>query len=159
MKGLKLFFIITLITLADNAFSQSPVLPEFTFYSLDGIKFTKDNIQTRTNSIFIFFDVTCGHCQKETEKLGNSFSKFRNTAFYLISMDEVPAIKKFMGSYGKAMMGKKNVTILQDKDRQFIPRFMPTRYPALFIYSPNGSLIKYFSGEADMKEIIEAATK
>lgn len=75
----------------------------------------------------------------------------------MVSMDEAPAIKKFMNSYGKLLNNKKNVTLLQDKDRQFIPRFMPTRYPAIFIYSPQGKLIKYFSGEIDIKEIIKAA--
>ena len=141
---------------ASKVFSQASSIPEFTFYKLDGTKFTQTDVQKRTNTIFIFFDVTCSHCQKETERIGNNYSKLKNTAFYMVSMDEVPAIKKFMGSYGRLLNNKKNFTLLQDKDRQFIPRFMPTRYPAIFVYSPQGKLIKYFSGEVDMKEIIQA---
>ena len=157
MNRLSLFLILLLSTAADKVFSQASSIPEFTFYRLDGTKFRQGDVQNKSNSIFIFFDVTCSHCQKETEHIGNNYAKLKNAVFYMVSMDEIPAIKKFMASYGKLLNNKKNVTLLQDKDRQFIPRFMPTRYPAIFIYSPQGKLIKYFSGEIDIKEIIKAA--
>ncbi|HYH55566.1 MAG TPA: hypothetical protein VD772_03080, partial [Anseongella sp.] len=46
---------------------QAPyVIPEFTFYKLDDTPFTRDQLSRTSNIVFVFFSVTCDHCQRET---------------------------------------------------------------------------------------------
>ena len=48
-----------------------------------------------------------------------------------------------MGKYGVKLKDKKNVTLLQDKQFQFISKFQPKKYPSMFLYSPDKKLIDY----------------
>lgn len=137
--------------------SPAPVIPDFTFQTLSGNPFTKANLVSNKKIIFILFDVTCSHCQHEMQAFGKQYSKFKNVAFYLVSMDTKDAIEKFMNLYGQQMYGKPNVTVLRDFKPEFIVKFQPDKYPAIFLYGSNRRLIKYFSGQKDIKEIIAAA--
>lgn len=151
-------FLFFLLTASLSGFSQTQpaTLPDFKFYTLEGGAFTKKDISHNSKFMLVFFDATCEHCQRELGRIGDSYDHFKNIPLYLISMDEVPAIKNFMATYGKKLNGRKNVTLLQDKDHVFISAFMPTRYPAIYVYTPAEKLIKYYAGETPVQDIIAA---
>lgn len=159
MKLYKQGLFALLLIFTTPVFAQNPVntIPEFTFFRLDGTPFTRSHLSKTNKIIFIFFDVTCHHCQKEAQTIGKNYSAFKGTSFYMVSLDEPPAIRQFMSTYGKGLYEKKNVTLLQDKNRQFIPKFYPSRYPAIFVYSPQGKLIKYFDSEIPIQQLLKAA--
>ena len=159
MNSIKYFlFIFFLVSISLKSSAQTPArtLPNFIFYKLDGTAFSKNNLSRTTKNFIVFFDVTCSHCQKEVEGIGKNYKEFRGVSFYMVSLDESEAIKKFMSTYGKELYNKKNVTLLRDADKVFIPMFAPTRYPAIFLYSPQGTLIQYFGGETKIKDLINA---
>ncbi|WP_423149150.1 TlpA family protein disulfide reductase [Rubrolithibacter danxiaensis] len=159
MKPIRTLILSFLLLASFPGFSQQPsgTIPDFTFYKLDNTPFTKKQLKNNGKKImFIFFDITCSHCQEEITDIGKHYQSFKNVEFYMVSMDEVPGIRKFMGSYGKALNGKSNVTVLRDANREFIPRFQPDRYPALFLYTSQGKLIKFFSGEKSAASILKA---
>ncbi len=148
--------VLTLIFFFESAraqFTPSPVIPDFTFQTLEGKLFTKKDLASDKKTVFILFDVTCEHCQHEMEAIGKRYSSFRKVALYLVSMDTRPAIEKFMATYGKELYRKSNVTVLQDFKPEFIQKFSPDKYPAIYVYSKTGSLIQFFSGQKDVKDI------
>ena len=150
------FLILFLLLFEASGQTPSATIPDFTFYQLNGTPFTKSQITGNTKVLFIFFDISCKHCQKEVEEIGKNYKEFSRMSLYMVSLDEPAHISAFMDKYGKRLKDKKNVTLLHDKDRVFIPKFSPTKYPALFIYSAKGKLIQYFGGEIKIKELIKA---
>lgn len=136
--------------------AEGAAMPGFTLYRLNnGSPFTKNDM-LKGKSIFILFDSNCDHCQHEVQAIGKHYSAFKNVNLYLVSIENKEPILKFMASYGKLLNNKKNVTILQDRDRQFISSFQATAYPAIYTYSDKNELLKYFGGQSDIKEIIKA---
>ena len=73
---------------------------------------------------------------------------------YLISLDEFRTMNYFVDRYGKPFLNMKNVKLLQDKDRIFIPLFKPLKYPSIYLYSTDKRLKIYSSDEHDIPKII-----
>lgn len=153
--------LLLLLFFAGVTQAQKPAssVPLFTFYKLDGKPFGKANILPNKNSLFIFFDVGCDHCQRLMAEVNKKYNRFKKVQFYLISMYEPEQIKSFMTRYCPDMNGKANVLLLQDKNREFIPKFNPEKYPAVYVYSPAGKIIHYFSGEGKVDDLIAAANR
>lgn len=161
MKNILIALSLLLIAGCHRAKSQQydgAAMPGFTFYAYENdAPFTNDDIEEGKKSIVVLFDTNCSHCQAEIDSIGKHYNDFKQLNFYLVTLDAKPEIEKFMSTYGKGLNGKKNVTVLLDTAHEFIPKFQPTKYPALYVYSENKKLIKYFAGQNDIKEIIEAA--
>lgn len=153
-------FLVLSLSLAGYA-QPAPAknIPDFTFYRMDGRPFSKKELSKTKKIVFVFFDVTCDHCQKELKAMSDKIDQFKKAEFYLVSMDNVPGIQMFMGRYAPKMKGRGNVTLLTDLDRQFITRFMPVQYPATYIYGTDGKLIRYFGQNSKMADIIATVNK
>jgi thiol-disulfide isomerase/thioredoxin len=158
-KGILICTLFLLLTCGFSAMAQKAgsVLPEFKFVKMDGTAFTKSQIKPQEKSILIYFDPTCEHCQKEAEEIGKRYLDFKNVSFYLVSTAPKAEINMFMQTYGKKINGKKNVMTFLDPNHEFMIKFAPTQYPAIYVYS-QGKLVKYFSGTTNVNEIL-AATK
>ena len=142
-----------------NLQAQTPpsTLPDFSFYTLDSKTFSAKDVIAGKKSLFVFFDANCDHCQRAVSHLGRRYSDLKATSIYMVSLDSKEVINKFMTSFGKDLKDKKNVRILQDLKYQFIPRFHPKRYPALFLYSGQKKLMLYTSDENEVDKVIAAA--
>ncbi|PWG80236.1 peroxiredoxin family protein [Pararcticibacter amylolyticus] len=155
----KISLLLAFVAILSGARAQTkpaPFIPEFTFQRLDNRDFSKKDLVKNRKVVFILFDVTCNHCQHEIEGIGKKYEEFKHVAIYLVSMDTKPAIMKFMSTYGKNLYGKPNVTVLHDYRPEFVQKFYPDKFPAMFIYSDKGALSKYMSGQKDIKEVIKA---
>ena len=55
----------------NKGYSQTPAptIPEFVFYNFDKTPFTNANLSIGKPILFIFFDVTCDHCQHAIKAL------------------------------------------------------------------------------------------
>ncbi|MBK6965243.1 MAG: redoxin domain-containing protein [Bacteroidales bacterium] len=128
-----------------NTVAQTPAqtIPEFTFYKLDKTPFTNKNVTIGKEVLFIFFDVTCDHCQHTISTLSKRISECQKISVYLISLEEKSAIINFLNQFGKNLINQKNVTILQDSNNQFITKFCPRKYPSVFLYSAQKKLRLY----------------
>lgn len=143
--------------ICSNLFAQlkpAKSIPDFTFYDLNGQPFTQKQIKKNNKILFLFFDATCTHCQYEMQLIGSHYQDFKNTGFYIVSMDRKPQIQKFMSNYGKQLTGKKNVTVLVDVNRQFIQKFLPSQFPALYIYGANHQLLKYWDTPINIDQVL-----
>jgi len=133
----------SLLFYTSSAQTPAQTIPAFTFYKLDKTPFTNKNVTNGKEVLFIFFDVTCDHCQHTISTLSKRISECQKIAIYLISLEDKTAITNFFNQYGKNLPGQKNVTILQDLKNQFITQFGPRKYPSVFLYSAQKKLRLY----------------
>lgn len=133
----------TLVSL--NTYAQTPAqtIPAFTFYKLDKTPFTNNNLTADKDILFVFFDVTCDHCQNTICTLSKRINECQKISIYLISLEDKTAITNFLNQYGKNLINRKNVTVLQDSKNQFITQFSPRKYPSVFLYSAQKKLRLY----------------
>ncbi|MCZ4222296.1 TlpA family protein disulfide reductase [Pedobacter rhodius] len=156
MKLRNLFLAIILL-FALNANAQQPAfLPQFKFFKLDGKPYSNVNINQSKKTLFILFDCTCEHCQREAKELNSVYSKLKNINILMVTFDESISIQKFFGSYAPGLNLKPNVTVLQDKNKTFIPTFLPSQYPAMYLYSTAGKLLVYNSGDGGIKKVLKS---
>jgi peroxiredoxin len=121
---------------------------------MNGQSFSRKDLTKSKRIVIVFFDATCEHCQHELKLMSDRFDEFKKAEFYLVSMDNVRGIQWFMNKYAPRMNGRANVTLLTDLNRQFITRFTPVQYPALFVYGTNQHLIKYYGQNSKIADII-----
>jgi len=142
---LKIIILILCLFSAFESSAQTPAqtIPEFTFYKPDKIPFTNKNVTNGKQVLFIFFDVTCDHCQHTIGTLSKRINECQKISIYLISLEDKTAINNFFNQYGKNLPTQKNVTILQDSKNQFITQFGPRKYPSVFLYSAQKKLLLY----------------
>jgi len=142
----KISLIILLVnSLLTSSSAQKPVeiIPKFILYKFDNTLFTNKNLEVGKKTLFIFFDVTCDHCQQTIQTLSSRISEFKRVAIYLITLDDKASVSKFLNQYGKNLIGNRNVLILKDKKDQFITRFGPRKYPSVFLFSSQKKLLLY----------------
>lgn len=159
MKFRNLILVLLLAITTQLKAQQPTLLPQFTFFKLDGKAFSnKDLVQGKKN-LFILFDCTCEHCQRETKLLNENYAQFKNINIYMITLDEAYIIPQFFNSYAKGLNNKPNVTVLQDKNRMFIPAFLPKMYPAMYLYSSDAKLLTYNAGDGGIKKVMKLIIK
>jgi peroxiredoxin len=157
-----IFFICLITLLSLNGYAQTApakIIPDFTFYKMNGQPFSRKDITKSKKPLIIFFDVTCDHCQKDMKAMSDRIEEFKKAQFYLVSMDNAPGIQSFMNRYASKMIDRSNVTLLMDLHKQFITRFKPVQYPATFVYGTDWKLIKYFGQNSKMSDIINVSNK
>ncbi len=143
-----------------TAFSQqqpASIIPEFTLFKTDGTAFTKKQVLNDRASLFSFFDVTCSHCLTTMLTFNKHAKELKNLSVYLVSLDRKDAVLKFMNTNAPALLNSKNVTILIDVNYEFIPKFLPKKYPAVFVYDKNHRLKYYEGDEKNMDQLIKKA--
>jgi peroxiredoxin len=149
--------LILLFFVAFSSYAQQPTfLPLFKFFKLDGKPVSNVDISKTKKSLFILFDCTCEHCQREAKQLYTSYNQFKGVNIYMVTLDESVSIQKFFGTYAPGLNLKPNVTVLQDKNKTFIPTFLPSKYPAMYLYAPSGKLLLANDGDGGIKKVLKA---
>lgn len=138
------------LTVELSAQVPSPKLPDFHFFRMDKTLFTPGNLPKGQPLFFFFFDTDCDHCQHAMTNLAKNYRDYQSVAIYLITLSDKDRISAFMSKYGPGLATKKNVTLLQDVNNNFITQFKPRRYPAMFLYSVTHELLDYEDNEESM---------
>ncbi|MES2829334.1 MAG: redoxin domain-containing protein [Bacteroidota bacterium] len=152
MKRLLLSLSLCLLGLVVNAQAPLPgsVIPTGVFYTMDGKTFSTSMMTKDKKSLIMFYDATCDHCQRVGSVLSKRRKELAGVNLYMVSQDEPESINYFMKNYAKGLPVLKNVTLLRDIDRVFIPLFHPTQYPSLYLYGKDKKLIYFSSAEKDV---------
>ncbi len=150
----KIFLALFITVCAISVKAQQPIpgtdMPKALFYKTDGANFSTDLIPKGTKSMIILFDATCDHCQKVATNISKRSNELTNVNLYLVTQDEIRSINYFMDNFAKPLKTMKNVMVLQDRDRIFIPLFHPKQYPSLYLYGKDKKLEFYSSDERDV---------
>lgn len=134
-------------------------VPEFTFYTLKGNQpVSRTSLALQGNIVFVFFDTGCSHCRKDIKAMGDNFDKIKTENFYLVSQQDPALVTDFMKTYGKGLQDKANVTVLLDRNFEFLAKFNPVQYPSVYVYGQDRKLKTYFDGEQPIEKIIKDVT-
>ena len=149
--------ILVSICISLNSFAQKPAekIPSFTFFRQDKTAFINKDLASNKLLYFVFFDTDCDHCQHAVADINKHSNDFENASVYLLTLDNNEKIATFMNKYGNQLIGKSNVTILQDTLQEFIVKFKPEKYPAMFLYSPQRELIMYSDDEKQVSKFVK----
>jgi hypothetical protein len=79
--------------------------------------------------------------------MDRQYTAFQKAAIYLVSNASHDKINLFMATYARQLRKQKNVCLLQDPTSASLMRFNPIRYPSLFLYSSEKSLLDYEDNE------------
>lgn len=147
--------VVLSLLLALDGFGQAQVLPDFTFYRVDGHAFGRRDVLTGKPVLFVLFDPTCPHCQRAVRHIGERYAAFSKAQICLVSMEDWTAINGFVAVYGGALKGRPNVVILRDAAGEFIGKFKPVKFPAMMLFSRDGRLVDYEDNENTVFRLVK----
>ncbi len=132
-------------------------IPNFSFFTLNGISFSEKELTESTNKLFVYFNTECDFCQHEAQQISEHLSEFKNTQIIFVSFEEIETIKIFADKYN--LLNKENVLFLQDKKLEFLEIFDAKSIPFILLYGSENKLIKKFKGATKMEKIITLLQK
>jgi len=142
------------------ATAQTARIPEFRFQDMvDGTAFTRSDISSGRKTLFVFFDTECPHCRQALSAWNKNSAALQGTNTILLTMDPPMAAIPYLRNVAGNLIHAKNTRILVDINRQFIARFLPKKYPSMFLFSPTGELIQYTDEEKDIPSLIRNIRK
>ncbi len=124
-------------------------LPLVQFKTLEGEPYLIDDlIKTRPRGIFVHFWATwCGPCEAELPELLEYIDNHgQDVTFLIIAVnDELPKIKKFMGTL-KMRPSERKIIWLLDNDLYHRNSFGTMKLPETFLFKGDGSILRRFVG-------------
>lgn len=124
------------------------------FESLAGGQVYIDEFDQQKPTVVIYFSPACEHCQYEATEISRHADRFERANTLLITPESsVDKVEAFALTYHLNEVD--NLSILLDKDKQFIRHFGTAVFPAVFIYGPDRKLVKYYKGEIKIEAILD----
>jgi thiol-disulfide isomerase/thioredoxin len=156
MRMKKIMMLLSLLSVAFCTWSQVKTLPDFNFVRMDNdAPYTQKNILPGKKTFFIFFDTECPHCMQAITEYNKNEKAMNNINMVMITRDPKKEVVPFLKNYGPKLIIKKNVTILSDKNNQFIARFLPRKFPSMFLFNKNKELMLYSDEEKDIARFLQ----
>ena len=153
---MRVIFSFLLVFVTASAFSQVRSLPEFRFFRMDnGAEVTHRNVTPGKKTLFVFFDTECPHCRVAITEYNHQQAKLNDINVFLITRDQKNVVNAFLKEVGSKLIAKKNVTVLADNQNQFIGKFLPKKFPSMFLFGANRQLMIYTDEEKDIPVILE----
>jgi len=153
---MRVLFSIFLLLITSSVFSQVRSLPEFRFFRMDnGAEVTHKNVTAGKKTLFVFFDTECPHCRVAITEYNHNQAKLNDINIFLITRDQKSVVNSFLKEVGSKLIAKKNVTVLSDNQNQFIGKFLPKKFPSMFLFGTNRQLLIYTDEEKDIPVILE----
>ena len=153
---MRVIFSFLLVFVTASAFSQVRSLPEFRFFRMDnGAEVTHRNVTPGKKTLFVFFDTECPHCRVAITEYNHQQAKLNDINVFLITRDQKNVVNTFLKEVGSKLIAKKNVTVLADNQNQFIGKFLPKKFPSMFLFGANRQLMIYTDEEKDIPVILE----
>ncbi|GAA4432715.1 hypothetical protein GCM10023188_21390 [Pontibacter saemangeumensis] len=128
--------------------SDLPMLPLTT---LDGTKLMVNELEGST--VLVLFQPDCDHCQREAAQIREHIEAFQDYKIYFVSDAGIPQLSQFAETYKLA--DQRNVYFAQTSINEILNQVGPIEAPSLFVYSPEGRLVKSFIGETPIEEILK----
>lgn len=128
------------------------VIPNFSFYTIDGNEFSNKNLQKKP-SVFVYFNSECIYCKSETKKIKERLEDFKEVQLFFISFEKNEIIQQFAKDY--ELFHEENVLFLEDKKGEFSKLFDVNSIPFMVIYDEHKKLLKKFKGATNIDATLE----
>jgi glutaredoxin-related protein len=152
--------IIALLLFSGMASAQVKTMPDFKFVRMDnGAEYTPKNLTPGKRTFFIFFDTECPHCFRAITEYNKNHQTMNNINIVIVTRDRKDIAIEFLKRVGPSLYAKKNTVAVLDVYNQFIGRFLPKKYPSMFLFGLNKQLIFYSDEESDSPTFIDIFKK
>jgi thiol-disulfide isomerase/thioredoxin len=153
-------FLFAFLLICEVANAQIKNIPEFKFVRMDnGAEFTSKNLTPGKKTFFIFFDTECPHCFRAITEYNKNHQSMNNLNIVIVTRDRKDVAMEFLKRVGPILHTKKNAVVVLDAYNQFIGRFLPKKYPSMFLFGANRQLILYSDEESDIPTFINIFKK
>lgn len=126
-------------------------LPKLPITTLDGTKLMVNELKGST--VLVLFQPDCDHCQREAAQIRENIAAFDGYKIYFVSDANLPQLSQFAKTY--KLSDQRNVHFAQTTINDILNQVGPIEAPSLFVYSPEGRLVKSFIGETPIEEILK----
>jgi len=137
--------------LSSNNKKKKPMLPKFSYQTLDDKKFTNENLDKNSRLLIVYFNPLCEVCQRETSDIIDNINYFQDIQILMISPAHKEDVSKFVKKF--KINDYHQITVLHDKDDVFYKQFGAIGYPTLYLYNKNKELIEYYDTEVQFEDI------
>jgi thioredoxin-related protein len=104
------------------------------------------------NTILIFYQPDCDHCQREAKEISDRLDQFKDFKIYFTTTESFEAMDRFASDYN--LSGKPNVFFAQTSIDAILGTVGPISAPSIFIYQDQ-KLVKHLDGETPVSEILK----
>ncbi|HEX8549042.1 MAG TPA: redoxin domain-containing protein, partial [Cytophagaceae bacterium] len=144
-------FVLTSIdVLGDDKKGPQDKLPEFTYQTLEGKKFSSEDLKA-SKIMLVYFNPLCDICQRETQMILDNIKYFEKIQIVFISPAEIVDVEKFSNKFKLDQF--KEITVLHDKNDLFYKQFDAIGYPSVYLYNEKKELLTYFEAEIGLEDI------
>ncbi len=152
--------LIAFLLIGGMASAQVKTMPDFKFVRMDnGAEYTPKNLTPGKRTFFIFFDTECPHCFRAITEYNKNHQTMNNVNIVIVTRDRKDIAIEFLKRVGPSLYAKKNAVAVLDVYNQFIGRFLPKKYPSMFLFGVNKQLIFYSDEESDIPTFIDIFKK
>ncbi len=129
--------------------------PVFTIQTLEGkMVSTASFRKPGRHTIIMYFSPTCSHCRAQTEQITGNIKLFDKADWLMVSAYPDSEIQIFIKDMGLAPF--KNITVAHDPQFALGQFLALDEIPGIFVYSPNGKLLKQIRKATTAEKIAEA---
>lgn len=167
-KGLLIFlvllFIVVIFTLTYLSFKKLSekedrkenisLLPSLTFSCINGRQVTLRREYNGIRIVLILFNSECDLCTYEAASIAEKINSFGTTPLLFLSTEPLEKIIEF--SEAASLSLQENVLFGRADANELESVFKSVRYPNIFVYASDGSLIQEFKGETKVDLLLEA---
>lgn len=129
-------------------------MPRFTYYTLEGHKFSNKNLDEDKNYLFVYFNPLCELCRNETEQIIENLDYLNDVQVLMVSPTDRKEIEQFVKDY--KLPNYPQIKVLHDSEDKFYMDFGAIGYPNMYIYNTQGEMVAYFDRATDFHEIRQA---
>ena len=152
--------LIAFLLIGGMASAQVKTMPDFKFVRMDnGAEYTPKQLTPGKRTFFIFFDTECPHCFRAITEYNKNHQTMNNVNIVIVTRDRKDIAIEFLKRVGPSLYAKKNAVAVLDVYNQFIGRFLPKKYPSMFLFGVNKQLIFYSDEESDIPTFIDIFKK
>jgi len=136
-------------------YKRFPDVPAFSIMKApDSVKFTKDDLAKKKETLIMLFSPDCSHCQVATKDLLEHIDLFKDVQIVMVSSLDFKNIKKFYEDYKIA--DHPNISMGRDGAYYLGTFYKLHNYPSLFLYDKKGKFVEEFVGDVKMEKVAAA---
>ena len=153
----KILLLVLFAGLPFSIFAQQQ-LPEFSFLSLEGEKFSSENLKNNLPVITLYFDPYCDHCEQQAKWIRAAENHFQNVQLLWVSMEQPEAVTEFKNKYFKGST-LKHLHFVLDTEYQFDKYFGYSEIPSVYIYNQKWLRVAEFHQETEAEKLLDSLRK